>query len=81
MKIYHVNTLGAAIILSLLLMGGLGLFVLVPIVFIQWLWNVTIANLTLLPQINLWQSSLLYLSGATIIYLSGLVRIDFETVS
>lgn len=78
MKIYHVNTFGAAIIFAFLCMGMLALFVLIPILCIQWTWNAVVSYISLLPEINLWQAGLLYLACATLLYISGFVQIDFE---
>lgn len=61
-------------------MGILGIAVLLPIACIQWTWNsvVTTCGYGSLPTINAWQASLLYLAVATSLWLSGLVRIEFE---
>lgn len=79
MKIYHINTLGAALVFSLLCLLMVFLFVMLPVLVIQWLWNLAIAGYTPLPQISWWQAGLLYLAGAIILHLFGLVRISFET--
>jgi hypothetical protein len=79
MKTFQVNAIGAAIILAFLFMGGLAVFVLLPIVFIQWTWNSVVPTISALPQINMWQSTLLYLAAATIFYLTGLVQIHIES--
>ena len=78
MKIYQVPPFTAAIFLSALCMGMVGLFVVLPIACIQWTWNYFVAGFSVLPGINLWQASLLYLACAIVIYLSGIVRIDVE---
>lgn len=78
MKIYQVPPLVAAILLSALCMGVVGLFVVVPIACIQWTWNSLVVSYSSLPQINVWQASLLYLAVANILYLSGIVQINVE---
>jgi len=79
MRIFHFHPLSAAIILSVLLMGALGAFVIVPIAFIHWTWNSVVAHFSSLPQINGWQAMLLYLALACLIYLCGFVQIEFKT--
>jgi hypothetical protein len=75
---FHVPAVAAAIIITVLCMGGLGLFVLLPIACIQWIWNAITGMFQVLPLINVWQATLLYLAVATMLYLSGFVRITFE---
>jgi hypothetical protein len=79
MQSFHVNSFGAAVILSTLLMGALGAFVLVPIACIQWTWNALAPSLFQLPIINVWQAILLYLAGASVLFLSGLVQIEIKS--
>jgi hypothetical protein len=69
---------GAAVIFTVLFMGVLGVFVLLPIACIQWTWNSVMTSGNYLPLINVWQATLLYLALATLLYLSGMVRIEFE---
>jgi hypothetical protein len=73
----HVSSFGLAIILSTLLMGVLGAFVLIPIAFIQWGWNTIAATIIPLPAINVWQAILLYLAFGNLLFLSGL-RIEVK---
>jgi hypothetical protein len=73
------NPLAAAIFLSALAMGILGLFVVFPIVFIGWSWNTVVTHFTVLPHIRIWQASLLYAAVACVSYLMGWVQIDFKT--
>lgn len=76
-----IHPLGVAIILAVLSMGLLGLVVVLPIACIQWLWN-TLSTAqpggALLPPINVGQAGLLYLAGATVVYLTGWVQIDIS---
>lgn len=74
----QIPTFGAAVIFTVLFMGVLGMFVLVPIACIQWTWNSVMTSWKMLPLINVWQATLLYLALSTLVYLSGLVRIEFE---
>ena len=78
MKIYQVPPFTAAIFLSALCMGIVGLFIVLPIACIQWTWNYFVAGFSVLPHINIWQACLLYVAGAIVLYLSGLVRIDIK---
>lgn len=64
--------------LTVLCMGGLGMFVLLPIACIQWTWNSLMPSWGGLPVINAWQASLLYVAAAVSLFLSGLIRIEFE---
>lgn len=75
---FHVPAIAAAIIFTVLCMGVLGMFVVLPIACIQWTWNSVMGSFRFLPLINVWQAALLYLAMATGIYLSGLVRFEFE---
>ena len=78
MRTFYIHPLFAAIIFSVLVMGALGAFIVFPIVCINWIWNVVVVNWTALPTICLWQSGLLYLAVACVVYLTGLVRIEFK---
>jgi hypothetical protein len=79
MRTFFIHPLVAAIIFSVLLMGALGAFVLLPIFCINWLWNAVVSGWTLLPVIAPWQACLLYVAFACLIYIFGLVRIEFKT--
>jgi hypothetical protein len=79
MQSFHVNSFGAAVILSTLLMGALGAFVLIPIACIQWTWNALAPYLFALPIINIWQAILLYLAGAALLFLSGLIQVEIKS--
>ncbi len=78
MKIYQAHALGAAIIFSILCMGLVGLFVMLPVFFIQWWWNAIAPSFAALPPISPWQASLLYADLVTVLYLAGLLQIEFE---
>ena len=79
MKVYQVPPLMAAIFMCLFTMGLVGIFVVLPIACIQWTWNSIVAGWSPLPDINAWQAGLLYLAGATSLYLLGFVRVDWKT--
>jgi|SRR6516165_6849352 hypothetical protein len=79
MHSFHVNSFGAAVLLSALLMGVLGAFVVVPVALIQWTWNSLAPQCFALPSINAWQAILLYIAGGCLLYLSGLVRVEFKS--
>lgn len=74
----QIPPIGAAVVLTVLCMGVVGMFVLVPIACIQWMWNSIMNSWRFLPLINVWQAALLYVMLATILYLTGLVRVEFE---
>ncbi len=76
MKIFQVNSFGAAVIFTFLLMGVLGLFVLMPVALIQWTCNSVALGLSVMPAINMWQASLLYIACALLLYIIGVVEID-----
>jgi hypothetical protein len=80
MKTYQVHPVTGAVFLSVLFMGMVGILVILPIACIQWTWNALVTGFTSLPEINGWQASLLYLAGAIIAYLTGLIRIDATEV-
>lgn len=75
---FQIPTYSAAIFLTGISMGFLGLCVLLPIACIQWTWNCVMSTCRLLPLINAWQASLLYVASATLLFLSGIVKIEFE---
>jgi hypothetical protein len=79
MRSFLIHPFTAAIIFSLLIMGGLGAFIVVPIVCINWTWNTIVAPLTVLPHIHMWQACLLYTALACLTYLMGWVQIEFKT--
>ena len=79
MRSFRVNSFEAAIILSTLLMGVLGAFVLIPVACIQWTWNSVATHLFALPLINAWQAILLYIAAGCLLYISGLVQIKIES--
>lgn len=81
MKIYQVPPIVAAIFFSALSMGAVGVFVVIPIAFIQWTWNCVVVGISSAPHISVWQALLLYLAGATVLYLSGIVQIKIETTN
>lgn len=79
MRSFRVNSFGAAVILSTLLMGVLGAFVLIPVACIQWTWNSLAAHMFALPLISAWQAILLYIAGGCLLYLSGLVHLEIKS--
>ena len=78
MRSTGINPFLAALFLSLLCMGLVGLFVILPIVCIQWTWNLVAGPIDAVPLINVWQACLLYAAGATCLYLFGFIQIDIE---
>lgn len=78
MRVFQVPPFFAAILLSALCMGLIGVFVVLPVACIQWTWNSLVAGVSALPHINVWQACLLYLALAAIVYLSGVVQIEIE---
>lgn len=78
MRTFQMPPFAAAIIFSVLVMGAIGLFIVVPIVGIFLSWNLLIAHNLALPHIQLWQAGLLYIAMACIAYLSGWVQIEVK---
>ncbi len=78
MRVFQVPPFFAAVLLSALCMGLIGVFVVLPIACIQWTWNSLVVGFSQLPHINAWQACLLYLALAAIVYLSGVVQIEIE---
>ena len=79
MHSFHVSSFGAAVLLSALFMGVLGVLVIAPIACIEFTWNFFATHLGAMPVINPWQAILLYLAVACIIYLFGWVQIEIKT--
>jgi hypothetical protein len=79
MKMYEFNPLTAAALITLVAIGVTCAFVIMPIAFIQWLWNGTVPHFSSLPQIAPWQAGLLYLVMATLFCLSGIIKIEIHT--
>ena len=76
MKLFQLN-----LISIILLIAGVTAFILIPSFFIQILWNSIYSNFIERDlTIEIWQASLLWGAIASAIYLSGLVRIDFQTI-
>ena len=78
MRTFHFHPLGAAIFLSILVMGVIGFLVVLPIACINLGWNAFVPGLVKLPAICPWQASLLYLAGVSVAFLLGLVHIEFK---
>lgn len=78
MKVYQIHPLAAAIIFTALCMGFIGLFVVLPIAAIEWTWNFFVPAVSKLPEISMWQAGLLYAAITTILFLLGIVQIEFE---
>jgi hypothetical protein len=79
MHSFHVNSFGAAILLSTLFMGVLGALVIAPIACIELIWNFFATHFSAMPIINPWQAMLLYMAMACIVYLMGWVQIEIKT--
>ena len=79
MHSFHVNSFGAAVLLSTLFMGVLGVLVIAPIACIEFAWNFFATHLCAMPAINPWQAMLLYLAVACIAYLFGWIQIEIKT--
>ncbi len=78
MKTFHFNPFGAAAIFTVLAMGVIGAVFVLPIAGIQWTWNHFVPNYSVLPPINVWQAILLYFAVATVLFLSGIVQVEFD---
>ncbi len=79
MQGFQLNSFAAAIVLSTLLMGVVGAFVLIPVACIQWTWNSVAAHVFPIPVINAWQAILLYLAAGIILYLAGFIQIEVKS--
>ena len=79
MQSFHVNPFGAAILLSTLFMGLLGVLVIAPIACIEFTWNFFATHVYTMPVINPWQAILIYLAVACIVYLFGWIQIEIKT--
>ncbi|MBY0550091.1 MAG: hypothetical protein K2W95_22640 [Candidatus Obscuribacterales bacterium] len=75
---FPVEKFGSAIMFTVLAMGLIGLGAVIPVWFIQWFWNLVALKTELMPAIEIWQALMLYLAGATILYLSGWIEIKVE---
>lgn len=76
MKLFQLN-----LISIILLIAAVTAFILVPSFFLQILWNAVYSNFIERDlTIEIWQASLLWGAIVSAIYLSGLVRIDFQTI-
>jgi hypothetical protein len=78
MQGFHINSFGAAVILSTLFMGLVGAFFLIPVACIQWTWNSLAPLAFALPIITVWQAILLYIAGCCLLYISGLVQVEIS---
>jgi len=75
-KLFQLN-----LISIILLIAAVTAFILVPSFFLQILWNAVYSNFIERDlTIEIWQASLLWGAIVSAIYLSGLVRIDFQTI-
>ena len=81
MRKFKLHPIAAASFLSILFAGILGTFVVVPIACINWTWNTVASHFDRIPLINAWQSGLLYIAAACLLYLSGIVHIEVKTGS
>ena len=79
MRTFFLHPLAAAIVLSVLVTGGLAAFLFVPIMCINWGWNSLVAHVLPVPQIVIWQACLLYLAFITSGYLLGFIRVEIKT--
>ena len=78
---FQINSFGAAILFSTLLMGVLGVFVIAPTAAIEFAWNSIAKYLFYVPFINPWQALLVYMAFASAAYLLGWVRIEIKSGS
>lgn len=79
MKVFQIPPLAAALFFSIMCLAALSLLVFLPIVLIQWSWNHLLVACSTLPPIGVWQAGLLYVAGALLLHILGLVRIEFST--
>jgi hypothetical protein len=75
-KLFQLNLISA-----LMLILGLSAFILIPSFFLQVIWNAVYSNFIERDlTIEIWQASFLWGAIVSAVYLSGIVRIDFQTV-
>jgi len=75
-KLFQLNLINA-----LLVIAGLAAFILIPSFFVQIVWNSVYSNFIERDlTIEIWQASLLWGAVVTAIYLTGIVRVDFQTI-
>lgn len=76
MKLFQLNLISA-----LMLVIGLSAFILIPSFFLQVIWNAVYSNFIERDlTIEIWQASFLWGAIVSAIYLSGIVRVDFQTI-
>ena len=78
MRTFYMHPLVAAIIMAVLVMGGLGAFVIVPILCLNWAWNSLVVQVAPVPEIVAWQAALLYCACVCFAFLLGFIEIDFK---
>ena len=78
MRSFDINPIIAILLITLVITGIFGLFVVIPIAVLEGGWNTVFQNSSLLPEINLWQATLLYVALALVLYIFGLVKIKIE---
>ncbi len=78
MRSFEFAPLVLIILLTVVLMGALGLFVFVPIGLIEWGWNLLARSSQIVPPISAWQAFLLYIACGLMLYVLGLVKIEFR---
>ena len=66
------------ILFGVVLTALLGLFVVMPTAFLEWSWNLFASATELVPQIGTGQAFLLYLALGLLLYILGLVKIEFK---
>jgi hypothetical protein len=78
MKVFQIPPVVAVLFFSAFCLAALSLLVVLPVALIQWFWNNLLVVHSTLPPIAVWQAGLLYVAGATLMYILGFVRIEFE---
>ncbi len=78
MREFNLDPVTAVVVVAFILVGGLVLFVCLPLMSISWVWNACVAANLGVPAIGLWQAGLLYAALACIIYLSGIVHFEIN---
>ena len=80
MRFSHESKLILFLLLRAGVLGLLSLIVVLPTLAIQSLWNLfaSFNFASFVPAINFWQAILLYFACLLMIYISGLVKIEFK---
>jgi hypothetical protein len=78
MRTFSLHPVVLIALIALLVVSGFLLFVVAPVVLLNWFWNAAIAGLSGLPVIGIFQAGLLYVALICVLYISDLVRVEIK---